>query len=1028
MTIKTVCLLVLAILLLACAPDDIGTLPPERPFGTISGQAVAGPIADAQVTVYGFGNGAQGSLGSAQTDNNGAYTVDIQAPSQIVLVEVRGGAYVEEASGSPVSLAEGQVLRAVGHYQSGHPLTLMVTPLTHMVTALAEYKVANGMATAQAITEAETAVNAFFALDVRATRPAIITPPNVTGIDPSAGLPTDYLYSLYLAGLSHWALWAGQKTGTPEPHVTWNSIALSQTLYHDLRSDGLLDGRGFNPDATELVPLAFGTTPLDADAYRLAFSLHMLAFSLGPTNQSGIATEDLLDAARAIAAQTALVPEGAEPAPLDDDAQAPTLTLRQRKQVGEENTLLSLEQFVGKPQSGSFLLLVDIGGLLGADNLITSIINQSGEEIDGEPREHSLSGKRQALIIVETGTYKDGEHTFQLRAVNALGLESTKTFTIKFDNSGPVITVTSPPSTNQPTITLAGTFRDNISGVAGITVAGREATLFTDDTWRIEGIAIDPGKNRLPISVVDRLGNRRDDFEAVVYRDESSPVINSTDQHGQARFSDGNGSFTTDRLQDSNDSPPLYFETDRLELGTTLLSRSALDADGIPYFAFSVSDDLPDAGDITVNMQYQHNDQILSAWHKLAPVGSEYLIPLASETLAADWHRASPLDQHIIDIEVIDPAGNRTGTRFSFYAEFYVPGLDISNDNGDDSNRIDDLGADIFAATAFGDRASLNNREITTTSYTFRNTTGKAFYLSLSDDSLHTTAQTVDKLVREHRVHVKATPEWRIGLMTPTDNCPDFDRATGTWRYPDSVWNWTGSTWEKELLPGPTYGSEEQVLEDTLPADPIASAWSNVPDFDPVFKVTTIDNSPLSILTYGYDYILEKTITPQAGYVSTWMYQDLTAGTTTTCPPTRHFQQRETYAYESVAGYPKGVLTTESIADTPDFITTAYTLTDNDTGAAITPVSGWYLIPAGHSVTIEKTVTTPELTFYSDDISNVENFSSYTANRHDKTISWSVARHLGITLAHDAGEASITLMPQRNVAVGSGEITYQINR
>jgi len=149
MIIRTVCLLMLAMLLLACAPDDIGTLPPERPFGTISGQAVAGPIANAQVTVYGFGNGTQGTrLGSAQTDDNGAYSIDIQAPSQIVLVEIRGGSYVEEASGTPVALADEQVLRAIGRYRSGQPLTLMVTPLTHMAVALAEYNIGNGMAVA----------------------------------------------------------------------------------------------------------------------------------------------------------------------------------------------------------------------------------------------------------------------------------------------------------------------------------------------------------------------------------------------------------------------------------------------------------------------------------------------------------------------------------------------------------------------------------------------------------------------------------------------------------------------------------------------------------------------------------------------------------------------------------------------------------------------------------------------------------------------------------------------------------------
>ncbi len=1022
---KIACLLLMSLLLLACSPDDAGKLPPERPFGSISGLAVAGPIANAQVTVYGFGNGSPGArLGGTTTDDNGAYAIDIQAPSQIVLIEVRGGRYMEEANGSPVSLAEGQVLRAVGRYRSGQPLTLMVTPLTHMAVALAEYKIGNGISAGQAIDEASAAIDQFFALDVQATRPATITPPDASGADPSAGLPADTLYGLYLAGLSHWALWFSQGDITQ-----WNSLTLSQALYHDLRSDGLLDGRGFNSDATALVPLGFGAEALDADAYRLAFSLHMLAFSQSPRNGSGFAAEDLLDTAHAMAAQTALVPEDATAAPLD--GQAPILTLRQRKRVGEEDVLLDLEQLAGTPQNGAFILQVDIGGLLGARQLTTTLFDTSGTAIE-EPRNNALPGSGEVLVIIDTNDYTDGEYTITLTAEDVLGKTTTESFTIKFDNTGPLVAVTSPLSTNQPTITLSGTFSDNISGVAGISVAGQAATLFTDDTWRVEGIAIEPGGNTLPISIVDRLGNRRDDFEAVVYRDELAPIIDSAGQHGQARLSNGDGSFTTARLQDINDTTPLYFETDRLELGTTLLNRNALDADGIAYFAFRVSDlaatDMPTAADeIQVSMQYRRNDQILSPWHPLMPVGGEYLIPLTSETLATDWHRASPLDRHVIDIAVTDPAGNQSTTRFSFFADFYVPGFDIGNDNGDPSNYIDDLGADIFANTAFADRASLNDRTIATTGYTFRNTTGKAFYLSLNDDSLHTTTQTVDKLVRENRVRLKTTTEWRIGLMTPTDNCPDFDPNNDSWAYPTSVWNWNGSDWIMEQVPASSDGAEEQIFEDALPSDPEPSAWTDVPDFDQAFKVTTIDNSPVSILTYGYDYILSKSITPQSGYLYTWTYTDLDANQVATCPEKRYFQQRETYTYELVPGYPKGVLTTETITDTPTFITTAYTLRDRDTGALITPVSGWYLIPAGHTVTIEKQVTTPVLALHDENIDDPAT-ATYTPRRKDKTLTWSVARHLGMTLVHDAGEANIALMPRRDMAVGSGTSTYRISR
>ena len=193
--------------------------------------------------------------------------------------------------------------------------------------------------------------------------------------------------------------------------------------------------------------------------------------------------------------------------------------------------------------------------------------------------------------------------------------------------------------------------------------------------------------------------------------------------------------------------------------------------------------------------------------------------------------------------------------------------------------------------------------------------------------------------------------------------------------------------------------------------------------------VTTIsDNTVPWILTYGYDYILNQTISPPAGYMFAWVYQDLDAGTTTVCPPKRFFHQREVYSYESVSGYPAPVLSTVTLSNTPDFSTISYAVMDNDTGLEIDPINGWYQIPVGHSITIQKWVATPNLTLHNDDISNVSNFPSYSPNLYDKTITWSVARNLSMSLVHDSGEGNIPLMPVRNITVGEGAMNYLISR
>ncbi len=1014
---KVIPLLVMSLLLGACGPNPESDLPPPRPFGQIAGKAVAGPIAGAQVVVYGLADGAR--LASGQTDLDGGFDIPIQAPNQPVLLELSGGQYREEANDEPVDLAEGQVLRAVGQYISGQRLDVMLTPMSHMASALAEYKIDHGMSPAQGISEAHDAVDGFFGLDVLTTRPAdVTTPPDQPPSQPSSEEPSaEALYGLYLAGLSHWSQWYGRGDAKQ-----WNSLTFAQIVYRDLVTDGLLDGLGENPDDSTPVPLGYNSLPLDADAYRLAFSLHMLAFGQRVDRDN----PPLLDIAQTMTEQRALVPEESQTVALD--GQGPVLNLWQ---IADDESLRELNEFANKPHSGSLILQIDVGGILGAKKLEVSIVGPDGQEIDRSPADKPLDPLHQNLVIVDTNDYKDGQYTFTIRAEDLLGTISSEQFQISFDNTAPTVTITSPIATNQASTTLSGHFDDNIAGVASITVDGQPATLFNDGTWQIE-VALAPGPNSFPITVTDLVGNQSEDLVAEVYLDDRPPSIDSTGHHGQAHLSNGDGTATPMALQDSNGL--LYFESDRLDLAGTLIERNALAAADIPYFGFVVSDTLADgvptpAEELTVRMQYRHNDQVLGDWRPLTPVAGEYLVPLASETLVSDWHRTKPADQHVIVVEVSDPAGNRSTAQFDFYADIYVPALDIANDNGDPSNHIDELGQDLFTNTPFAQRASLNGQTFASTGYTFRNTTGKAFYLSLGDSASHTTGQVVEKLLREHRVHKKITTEWRIGLMTPTDNCPTFDPINGAWQYPTTVWNWNGSGWVEEKVPAPTYGAEESIQQDSLPLDPVPSAWIDTPDFDNELQLGSL-NTPPSLLTYLYDYTLDWT-TPlmTAASVSAWTYKpDVSKTDTQTCPNVRYFQQRETYAYESVAGYPKGVITTETIAGTPTFTTTGFTVTDLDTGAEIPATGGWYRIPAGHTVTIQKQVATPSLTLYDDDISDPSNADYTQPKRLDKSLSWHVDQGLDITLVHDAGEANIADMPSRGVHVGKGTTVYSLTR
>lgn len=106
-----------------------------------------------------------------------------------------------------------------------------------------------------------------------------------------------------------------------------------------------------------------------------------------------------------------------------------------------------------------------------------------------------------------------------------------------------------------------------------------------------------------------------------------------------------------------------------------------------------------------------------------------------------------------------------------------------------------------------------------------------------------------------------------------------------------------------------------------------------------------------------------------------------------------------------------------------------FTVHDNYTNQPIAPISGWYLIPANHTVTITKTLRTPAITVDNDtDVASPDSFTSYTPHRYDKQIVWNVGREITITAVHDAGYDNLGAMSNKEVKVGNGLRQYQISR
>ena len=242
---------VLAWLLASCGGGS-GDLPPTRPAGTVSGNnAIASAVQNGRIAVYALNRDGKGALlGTAPIDAQGHFSLDLRIPSQPVLIELSGGEYLEAASGVTVNDGEGQVLRSVANYQSGHILSVMVTPLTHLAAALAEYRISQGADPAVAVDTALSTMLDVFGISVTDVIPHSISDPN----GGTTQLSDPYIYGFFLAALSSFTEWVSLQNNVPV-HSVYNSMSLSQVMYNDIRSDGRLDGRGLNKAGDAMMDL-----------------------------------------------------------------------------------------------------------------------------------------------------------------------------------------------------------------------------------------------------------------------------------------------------------------------------------------------------------------------------------------------------------------------------------------------------------------------------------------------------------------------------------------------------------------------------------------------------------------------------------------------------------------------------------------------------------------------------------------------------------------------------------------------------
>lgn len=248
--------------------------------GVLSGVVTKGPMGGATVTAYAIASGQLGArVGTASTDANGHFSMSIGAYAGPVMLQANGGTYTDEATGTPMSLAQGDVMTvaipsvAAGATTSG----IQVTPVTAMAQAIGQHR-AGGM-TDTNITAANTAMGNYFSVaDIVHVQPMN---PLVPGS--GAGASQDARnYGMTLAAMSQYAKTLNMA----------NSSAMVTAMMGDA-ADGVMDGKESGSQISMAMGGMMGSSMMAPTAGTSGLGAAMTSFMNSAANASGITATEM---------------------------------------------------------------------------------------------------------------------------------------------------------------------------------------------------------------------------------------------------------------------------------------------------------------------------------------------------------------------------------------------------------------------------------------------------------------------------------------------------------------------------------------------------------------------------------------------------------------------------------------------------------------------------------------------------------------------------------------------------------------
>jgi hypothetical protein len=199
--------------------------PPATETVVVSGSVQLGPVKGSLVVIYRLNDDGSKAevLGTANTDADGVYRIEMLPNTGNIQIIVTGGSYAEEAGGDVIELSDKELHAMVDNIAQDKEVS--VTALTHIASHRAKTLRNSGVSLEEAIVTARDEMVDAAGLENIYTAPA--NPERALGnADANARR-----YALFLAGLSKMATDQGT-----------NSFEFTNAFMNDFKNDGEFDG------------------------------------------------------------------------------------------------------------------------------------------------------------------------------------------------------------------------------------------------------------------------------------------------------------------------------------------------------------------------------------------------------------------------------------------------------------------------------------------------------------------------------------------------------------------------------------------------------------------------------------------------------------------------------------------------------------------------------------------------------------------------------------------------------------------